>query len=322
MTSTRLRLILLPTEACNLRCVYCYERFEPKRMGRDVAQSIVNLIQARAPELSDLTITWFGGEPLLALDTIRFVMAEASRIIRFSPVGNPRFSSDISTNGIRLNLPTMTELVTLGVREYQITLDGSRDEHDRLRVTRKGRGTFDDVYANIVAAHRSALPFAMLVRIHSNARNEASIQRLLADLSRELAGDVRFRVFIRKLSRWGGPNDDILPTSDDTEAVARLRRLANELGLKNYTVDLSQPCYAAELNSFVIRSDGRVGKCTHALYDSRNDVGRINSDGKLMFDTERLFQWTSGLFSGSTAAVQCPLSQLSKGPSGLSEHSG
>ena len=32
--SNYLNLIILPTEACNFRCTYCYETFENKKMPR------------------------------------------------------------------------------------------------------------------------------------------------------------------------------------------------------------------------------------------------------------------------------------------------
>src|SRR5436853_5308192 len=42
--SNYLDLIILPTEACNFRCTYCYETFENKKMPRPVVTGIKSLI--------------------------------------------------------------------------------------------------------------------------------------------------------------------------------------------------------------------------------------------------------------------------------------
>jgi uncharacterized protein len=40
ITPRRLHLILMPTEACNFRCVYCYETFALKEMKPDVVAGV------------------------------------------------------------------------------------------------------------------------------------------------------------------------------------------------------------------------------------------------------------------------------------------
>ena len=63
-----LHLILLPTEACNFRCTYCYEDFRLGRMSEDVVRGVEALLSRRAEGLARLEISWFGGEPLAAGD--------------------------------------------------------------------------------------------------------------------------------------------------------------------------------------------------------------------------------------------------------------
>lgn len=52
-----LHLILLPTEQCNLRCTYCYERFEVGRMTRQVVDAVKGLITCRAHTLKALNVS-------------------------------------------------------------------------------------------------------------------------------------------------------------------------------------------------------------------------------------------------------------------------
>src|SRR6266851_4736219 len=66
----QLSLILLPTERCNFRCTYCYEKFKQGGMRNEVVQGVKSLLSRRIPTLHTLNISWFGGEPLLSLPII------------------------------------------------------------------------------------------------------------------------------------------------------------------------------------------------------------------------------------------------------------
>jgi uncharacterized protein len=80
-------------------------------------------------------------------------------------------------------------------------------------------------------------------------------------------------------------------------------------------------CYAAMGNSFVIRSDGRVGKCTVALDDDRNTVGMLCDDGSIRIRDARFRPWIRGLFDGDQAALACPLRGLPSVPRSPTEDS-
>jgi uncharacterized protein len=60
-----LQLIILPTEQCNFRCVYCYELFDYGLIRQEVVEWIKNLLIARKSSLKYLSVSWFGGEPLI-----------------------------------------------------------------------------------------------------------------------------------------------------------------------------------------------------------------------------------------------------------------
>jgi uncharacterized protein len=64
-----LHLILMPTEQCNFRCVYCYESFLRGRMSDEIKEGIKAYIGAQE-ELERFELHWFGGEPLLAAELL------------------------------------------------------------------------------------------------------------------------------------------------------------------------------------------------------------------------------------------------------------
>jgi uncharacterized protein len=111
------------------------------------------------------------------------------------------------------------------------------------------------------------------------------------------------------LSRLGGPNDNKLPIINDLSIIKELISEAKQLGLN--PVDAAEVvddvCYAAKMNSYIIRSDGRVFKCTVALYDDRNIVGRLNPDGTLEIYPNKVAWWSRGIFTGNPNQLACPL---------------
>src|SRR5260370_20498979 len=104
-----LNLIILPTEACNFRCVYCYESFKVGKMQESVITGIKRLIDSRVADLKLLAVSWFGGEPLPAAD----VMEEISEHILGVTTSHPslKFEASISTNGYFLDTELFRKLL-------------------------------------------------------------------------------------------------------------------------------------------------------------------------------------------------------------------
>ena len=309
VTSNALDLTILPTEQCNFRCIYCYEDFKSGKMSRAVVKGIKNLLSFRAPELEHLTISWFGGEPILADDVIKEIM----NFIKCSipKKQNSVISSGMTTNASLLTLQKLNELVELGVNQFQITFDGDKEQHDKLRVTTAKSGTFDLIWKNVMAAHDSNLGFKITLRLHVNKNNIESLKDLLTKLSREIGTDQRFEIFIRELSMLGGERDRILPLLRENKgsALEELKDYARALGLhlcKEKGGECGYVCYATKLNAFVIRANGSVAKCTTALNDDKNNVGRLMDDGTMQLDKDKLIWWARGLFSADRTQLECP----------------
>jgi sulfatase maturation enzyme AslB (radical SAM superfamily) len=170
-----LHLILMPTEACNFRCVYCYERFEHHRMKPAVVRGVKNLMSRRAQELDRLGVSWFGGEPLLARDVIEEVMLHAHSLKEKQP--GLLVAGDMTTNAYLLDRDCFERLLDLGVTHLQIAFDGPPEHHDRKRVLAGGKGTFDRIWKNILSCRDVDRTFEILVRVHVDRENAGDIPR-------------------------------------------------------------------------------------------------------------------------------------------------
>ena len=312
LSNTALHLILMPTEACNFRCVYCYEQFQYKRMEPHVVQGTKALISKRAPTLRRLSLGWFGGEPLLAFDIIEDIASHAQSCVRQNP-GLTLFS-DITTNAYLLTRDRFQRLLDQGVSRFQISFDGPREHHDRKRVLAGGKGTFDRIWANLLATRAETRSFEVLVRLHADKENQSAIPQFLDEFASAFGGDPRYRIFLRPLGRFGGPNDEtlrVLGADDATRVVQSLRNSATHRNLATYAPE-GAVCYAARPDSFVVRANGRINKCTMALEHPANQVGTIREDGSLEISGEKLMPWARGVFSGIPEELECPMMGLAE----------
>lgn len=309
-----LELILFPTEQCNFRCVYCYEDFSLGKMKRNTVEAIKKLIQQRAPTLDVLKISWFGGEPLAAKD----IVYEISEFILQLQTVYPhlQYKSNMTTNAFLLRAATLDKLVKLGVTSYQISLDGTDKMHDQMRKRMHGQPTFQTIWNNLLAAKQTSLDFLIALRIHITPTNIADIYALVKKIKAIFSGDKRFFVFFKTIENLGGPNAGTFTVMQGKAKETILNQFYQLLGTevavkKNQDVG-PYVCYAAQTNSFAIRANGKVAKCTVALADPRNFLGELKDDGTIEVASEKLALWVRGLRSQNLAELCCPLQKMPK----------
>lgn len=300
-----LHLILMPTEKCNFRCVYCYEDFSIGRMERPVIEGVKALIWRRAPSLSSMEINWFGGEPTVAADIVLDIMAAAQDAARAHGV---KLRGGMTTNGFLLTGQRYAELHSHGVRDYQITLDGPKDFHDHTRLQANGKGSFDTIWANLLAIKNISADGEILLRVHLTARNADVIPDFVQEIEKTFAGDPRFQFHLQRIEALGGPNDisDLVMPSEGPQWGHRAGAPSEQSASLERGHEPDYVCYAAKPNSFVIRADGRVGKCTVALKSDNNCIGSIRSDGTMEIDARKLAPWLSGWKTQEQASLACP----------------
>ena len=304
-----LHLILLSTEACNFRCTYCYEDFQNARMAPWVVQGVKRLVSRQASNLRKLRISWFGGEPTLTMGIIEEVMSHIQRTIQRQP--GIQLFCDTTTNAYLLDRSRFEAMLGLGVTVYQVAFDGPPEVHDRMRVLAGGAGTFARIWTNVCAMQKTQETFTVVIRLHVDPENMNAVPKFIDKCAAVFAGDRRFKLFIRKRSRLGGANSSCLPVFAEAESMEvseMLSRRAKALGLQAITAEERQrACYAASGNSFVVRADGRLNKCTVALEHPNNQVGRILEDGTIVVDEAKMRQWMRGLWARSEEQLRCPM---------------
>ena len=115
---------ILPTTACNARCVYCYEEGLPVlSMSEETADKVVEFIENTRWQ-DAVKLLWFGGEPLVGSKII-------SRICRGLRNKQIPFRSKIVTNATLMSPELLEEAVSLWrLESAQVSVDGLRADYE------------------------------------------------------------------------------------------------------------------------------------------------------------------------------------------------
>ena len=145
-----LNVTIVPTFNCNFDCFYCYQQNMPTgKLDKNKCKSIIKFIIKRADLMAskNIHIAWYGGEPLLCFEQIKYVNKS---IIKYYKNTNINITSSIATNAYLLSDDVIHSLKELNVVRIETTLAGTKEYHDKLRYLKnKKNGTFNVVFKNI-----------------------------------------------------------------------------------------------------------------------------------------------------------------------------
>uniref|UniRef100_A0A7V0Z5M9 Radical SAM protein n=1 Tax=candidate division WOR-3 bacterium TaxID=2052148 RepID=A0A7V0Z5M9_UNCW3 len=281
-----LSLILLPTRVCNFKCVYCFEKEINDTMTDEDCKNILQFVRReiyiRKPEA--LVVSWYGGEPLLAFNTIKNLSMELLSITKSSKI---EYEAGIVTNGYLLDENIAQELVNLNVKLIQITLDGPAEIHNKRRPLKNGSPTFHKIRESIVIAKRH---FPQVeIRLNVDKENADVILEFLKE-----ADWLYGKNTIVRPGRLRDYTDECFAYSSQERGLSAniyedlYRKVREITSSKDEAVDPLFPsalpvrsfyCGAQTINTFTIGPGCRVYKCTSHL-NPGDEVGALNPDGK------------------------------------------
>lgn len=274
---TNLEIIILPTEKCNFRCVYCYEEHDFICEAQVEYQKISDFIENRIKsekKYKQVSLSWFGGEPLLRKEEI-FSFTKKIRLL--CEENGIEFSSSITTNGYLLDIPTFSCLVDLGVKSYQITLDG--DKHDEQRPLKSGVPTKEKILKNLSEIHKTTFDYTVGIRVNVD-ENSGNNRSFYDELKKALGDDNRFMVYVHEIFDTGKETSEkvnldklkrVIENNNKELLSAGLRKTSGSSGI----IDI---CYANSRECFTFRPNGRIVKCTVELEENWNLIGRVSEE--------------------------------------------
>lgn len=129
---------------CNLRCGYCFAGtgdFGHSRglMPKEIGEQAVDFIIANSGQRRNCELDFFGGEPLLNMDTVHHVVSYVRK--REGETGKV-FKLTLTTNAVLLTDDIINYLNDNNI-SLVLSLDGRPEVHDRMRPAANGKGSYE-----------------------------------------------------------------------------------------------------------------------------------------------------------------------------------
>lgn len=129
---------------CDLACKYCFAgkgEYDGERqiMSYEVGKQALDFLIANSGTRRNLEVDFFGGEPLLNWDVCKKLVAYG-REQEKKYNKNCRFT--LTTNGLLID-DDVIDFCNREMGNVVLSLDGRKETHDRLRVSRSGKGSYD-----------------------------------------------------------------------------------------------------------------------------------------------------------------------------------
>ncbi len=129
---------------CNLRCQYCFASTGDFGTGRkimpfEVAKKAIDFVISRSGKRRNIEVDFFGGEPLMAWDTVKQTIDYARSI---EEEHGKKFRFTITTNGLLLD-DEKIDYINANMDNVVLSLDGRPSVNDEMRKTVSGAGSYD-----------------------------------------------------------------------------------------------------------------------------------------------------------------------------------
>jgi uncharacterized protein len=153
-------LVIQPTPFCNIDCRYCYlpERNSKAVVAPETLFNLFSQVFASGWARNGLSVVWHAGEPMVL--PIAFYRDSFRMIDRLRPAELP-VTHSFQTNGTLIS-QAWCEFFAEAQVNLGVSIDGPKRLHDRNRLTRAGRGTFDKTIAGIRLLRRHGVPFHVI----------------------------------------------------------------------------------------------------------------------------------------------------------------
>lgn len=270
----RLSLTIAPTSDCNFRCSYCYEKDNIKhpKMSIETQDSIIQYVEKKSSTIENLTVTWYGGEPLLAMDVIENL---SDKFLDICKKNNVEYFSGIITNGYLLTKENAHSLTKCCVSHIQVTLDGASKQHDKRRPLTGGGPTFDVIINNLKNL-KGVFNDKISLRINTDKTNIGDVQSVISVLKSE---DLEQFVFpyLAKIEDTNGCCDESSCYNQSEFAGIDFHfRQYNNILNDGYPMLRRNFCGADSVSACVIDADGLIYKCWSDIGMHDRNVGNIN----------------------------------------------
>lgn len=266
---------IAPTLGCNFACIYCYEKERQTKHQMDIAtkEATFEYLKQRILPKGALNLTWYGGEPLLARDT---VLGLSSKLLRECTEKNTIYSFGMITNGYLLTKETAKKLIEAGILRFQITLDGDEQTHNSRRSLTGGGRSYQKIWDNLIGLKEFRKEIKVLLRVNVDKANYQAVVNLREKVEKQALSDFIIVYPGKVVAEEKCYQKEVCFDNQEFAALEQQYFCDNQYLLPSiYPVPRHNFCMADNDRSIVIDPDGNLYKCMMELGDIRYVVGNV-----------------------------------------------
>ncbi|MBO8465633.1 MAG: SPASM domain-containing protein [Bacteroidetes bacterium] len=283
-----MHLTLAPTMDCCFHCHYCFEKYKTKSyMSAEVMDSIIKYVTTKH-DLKNIHITWFGGEPLMAISQIELFHD------KFSGAWKNTVLSNIITTGYHIDENTMRVLKKVGISQMQITLDGMKDTHNKVKHIESEEDVFERVMSNIMLLNDRIPDMNIVVRVNLTRENAHEYEQLYKLCQTRFRGRKNIAlapafVLDRGTSECSsGQTINFFQHKDRSEFILDLASKGMDSPYVHYPEPFFNECAIRNNTAISFDPDGYAYKCWEVIGNKEYAIGRLNKDGILTEINEKI----------------------------------
>jgi uncharacterized protein len=273
---------------CNLACPYCLQGHRKTEISigtKDVDRILAfisNTIEksiAAGVAITRINTHLYGGEPMLQKPTLIYYSDRLKSIAE-------KYKCEIAytmTSNMTLLDDDMVEFMQKYQISVQVSIDGTKEQHDERRIFANGSGTYEIILKNLERLRDAGLKDRITIRLNIDKRNLEDAEKIFTAIY-ELSDDVYFGF----LETFKGHNDAF-----SNECISNfiypqiVTDTFNEVYQKYGRVPVTSfgkmaPCAMVCENKFLIDPLLNVYKCEMLLNQPEHRVGFLNSAGQLI----------------------------------------
>lgn len=285
-------LCLHVSHDCNLRCQYCFASTGDFGTGRKImdietAKRAIDFVIQRSGSRRNIEVDFFGGEPLMAMDTVKATVAYARSIEKKA---GKCFRFTITTNGVLLDDENI-DYINREMSNAVLSLDGRLQVNDRMRKTVNGKGSYEVIvpkFQKLVAGRGTKDYYLRGTFTHYNLDFAEDVMHM-ADLGfRNVSVEP---VVGEETCGYALKDEDLPVVLEQYEKLAEKLKDRTDVNFFHFNVDLAQgPCVIKRLRGcgagceyVAVTPEGDIYPCHQFVGNPAYKIGRL-SDGS--FDME------------------------------------